>query len=42
MTLMLAINAHAVEVVVNFSQSLASLRQRPSHANVRSSPVNYL
>ncbi len=33
---MWAIVAHAVELSIDFSQSFASLRLRPSHANVRS------
>jgi hypothetical protein len=36
MSLMLAMNVHAKELSRLFSQSFASLRQRPSHANVRS------
>ena len=33
MSLMLAMKAHAVELLMDFSQSFASRRQRPSHAN---------
>ncbi len=36
MILMLAMFAQAVELSIDRSQSLASLRQRPSQANVRS------
>ena len=36
MIVMLAMFAHAVVLSIDFSQSLANLRHRPSHANVRS------
>ena len=36
MSLMLAMRVHAVELSIDFSQSFASRRQRPSQANVRS------